>query len=161
MQENYQNMVMSKKKRGPYSASTMAEKSQREWRFWYRNGEPVFFLKKIGSRIQYNILPKHLLCILLYCYHKNTSQFGLFWSAHCGTEVTSEPRILKFFAFSTSRRRHASDRILRDTRSLQTNDDWIFTDAYCIYDNFSFKSRGYELIQEHRVPICFSGPLSI
>ena len=36
------------------------KKNQQEWRFWYQNGEPVFFaFKKIGSRIQYNILPKH------------------------------------------------------------------------------------------------------
>ena len=61
MQENYQNMVMSKKKRGPYSASAMAEKKPARVKVLVSEWGTCFFFafKKIGSRIQYNILPKH------------------------------------------------------------------------------------------------------
>lgn len=55
MQENYQNMVMSKKKRGPYSASTMAEKKASESEGSGIGMGNLFFspLQENGSRIQY------------------------------------------------------------------------------------------------------------
>lgn len=92
-------------------------------------GTCFFFWKKLG--VGSNTIYFQNTNFVDFCTvtPKSPSEFGLFWSAHCGTEVTSEPRILKFFAFSTSRRRHASDRILRDMVAADY-DDWIFTDAY-------------------------------